>query len=111
MPWSRASRFCLAIRGRAEDGIVSTPEPHQLNEASIRRLLSAVHEALAVEIPARGRQRVECLQLLRHRARIAQASIGRLISHAGSDELDYDSEADHILQQLASLPGRSPRSW
>jgi hypothetical protein len=98
-------------QGPAVDDSVSAPKPHQLNEASIRRLLAAVHEALNVAIPARGRQRVAYLLLLRHRARIAQASIGRLISHAGSDELDFDSEADHIRQQPASLPGRSPPSW
>jgi hypothetical protein len=75
----------------------------QLSDASIRRLLSAVHEALDVAIPARGRRRLACLILLEHRARIAQASIGRLIC-TGSDELDYDSEADHIRHQLDSRP-------
>jgi hypothetical protein len=53
---------------------------------------------------------VACLLLLRRRALIAQASICRLTSDAGSDKLDFDSEADHILQP-ASRPRLSPRSW
>jgi hypothetical protein len=44
------------------------------------------------------------LKLLEERAFIARVSVGRIVRNADSDELDYISEGDHILSQLAELP-------
>lgn len=92
------------------DDRASTSEPQQLSEASIRRLLLAVHEALDAAIPARGRCRLPFLTLLKHRACIAWASIGRLICNTSTDQLDYVFESDHIPHHLASVAPRAVSS-
>lgn len=72
--------------------------------SAMRHFLSAVHQALAVPPPSRPHDRLPYLSLLEQRACIASASIGRLIASQHSDELDYTSEGDHILHQIADLP-------
>ena len=81
-----------------------TPLPPSSGESAIRHLLSALHQAL--DMPAVGQVRDELarLRLLELRARIALASIGRLVGDPHSDGLDFMSEGDHILHQLADLP-------
>ena len=73
------------------------------DDTSIRRFLSAVHKALDLPAPARLWDRLAYLTLLERRARLACASIGRLIGDPDSDALDYASEGDHLLHQLADL--------
>jgi hypothetical protein len=70
----------------------------------VRHLLSAVHQALDLPAPRHISGELAYLRLLEQRARIARASIGRLISDLDSDLLDYASEGDHILHQLADWP-------
>ncbi|HYK71134.1 MAG TPA: hypothetical protein VEV45_24545 [Streptosporangiaceae bacterium] len=72
--------------------------------SAIRHFLSAVHEALDLPAPLRAHDRLPYLSLLEQRAGVAKASIGRLAASAHSDELDYTSEGDHILHQIADLP-------
>jgi hypothetical protein len=74
--------------------------------AAIRRFLSAVHQALDIPAPARAHDRMAYLTLLAQRARLARVSIGRLIADPCSDALDYASESDELLHQLADLPVR-----
>ena len=84
------------------------PAPPELT--AIRRFLSAVHEALDVPAPERARQRLAYLRpLLEGRARLASASIGRLMANPLSDALDYASEGDHLLHQIADLPAHGHR--
>jgi hypothetical protein len=77
--------------------------------AAIRRFLSAVHQALDLPAPARARDRMAYLTLLAQRALLARASIGRLIADPRSEALDYASEGDQLLHQLADLPARRYR--
>ncbi len=79
------------------------------DDTSIRRFLSAVHKALDLPAPARLWDRLAYLTLLERRARLACASIGRLIGDPDSDALDYASEGDHLLHQLADLPAHTNR--
>jgi hypothetical protein len=79
------------------------------DETAIRRFLSAVHQALDLPAPARPWNRLARLTLLERRARLAGASIARLINNAGSDDLDYASEGDQLLHQLADLPSHPCR--
>lgn len=74
------------------------------DSAAIRHLLSALHQALDLSAIGQVRDEMACLRSLEQRARIALASIGRLISDPHCDALDYMSEGDHILHQLADLP-------
>ena len=74
------------------------------DDSAIRRLLSAVHQALDLPAPARAWDRLAYLTLLERRARLARATIARVINDPGSDALDYTSEGDHLLHQLADLP-------
>ena len=69
----------------------------------IRRYLSAVHIALDLPGPRRSRDQLHYLCLLEQRSRVALDSIGRLIAQQRIDELDYTSEGDHILHQIADL--------
>ena len=71
---------------------------------AIRHFLSAVYEALDLPPPRRPHDRLPYLSLLEQRSGIARASIGRLVASQQSDELDYTSEGDHILHQIADLP-------
>jgi hypothetical protein len=71
---------------------------------AIVHFLSAVHQALDLPAPRRASDQVPYLRLLDQRARLACASIGRLIGNPDRDVLDYSSEGDHILHQLAELP-------
>ncbi len=80
-------------RGRGADG-----------STAVRHLLAAVHQALSLPAPDRASDRVPYLDLLAQRARVAQASIGRLLAEPRSADLDFLSEGDHILHQLADLP-------
>ena len=75
-----------------------------LGDTAIRHLLSALHQALDLSGTGQVRDELPCLRLLELRARIALASIARLIADPNSDALDYMSEGDHILHQLADLP-------
>jgi len=75
-----------------------------LGDTAIRHLLSALHQALDLSGAGQMRDELACLRLLDLRARIAVASIARLIADPHSDGLDYMSEGDHILHQLADLP-------
>jgi hypothetical protein len=67
-------------------------------------LLSAVYQALDLPAPRRASDQLPYLRLLDQRARLARASIGRLITNPRSDAVDYTSEGDHILHKLADLP-------
>ena len=81
-----------------------TPPPAAANRA-ITHFLSAVHQALDLPAPLRRRKDQLCyLKLLNQRARLARASIGRLISNPHADVLDYTSEGDHLQSFLADLP-------
>jgi hypothetical protein len=82
----------------------TTPGPAAPDGGAIAHFLSAVHQALDLPAPHRGKDQLPYLQLLDQRARLARASIGRLISNLTSDALDYASEGDHIRHQLADLP-------
>ena len=72
--------------------------------SAIQHFLSAVHQALDLPAPQRPHDRLPYLTLLEQRAGLARASIGRLVASLHSDELDYTSEGDHILHQIADLP-------
>lgn len=72
--------------------------------SAIRHLLSAVYQALDIPAPSRAHDRIQYLNLLEQRAGVARASIGRLVASPHSDELDYTSEGDHILHQIADMP-------
>jgi hypothetical protein len=88
----------------------AAPDPSPapaLGNSAIRHLLSALHQALDLSGVGQARDELACLRLLDLRARIAVASIARLIADPHSDGLDYMSEGDHILQQLADLPSAS----
>jgi len=82
----------------------TTPGPLPPGGAAIVHLLSAVHQALDLPAPRRASDQSPYLRLLDQRVRLARASIGRLISNPRSDAVDYTSEGDHILHQLADLP-------
>ena len=85
----------------------SVPDPSPApvpGDSAIRHLLSALHQALDLSHVGQGTDELACLRLLDLRARIAVASIARLIADPHSDGLDYMSEGDHILHQLADLP-------
>jgi hypothetical protein len=82
----------------------TTPGPAAADGGAIAHFLSAVHQALDLPAPHRGKDQLPYLKLLDQRARLARASIGRLISNPHSDALDYASEGDHIRHQLADLP-------
>ncbi|MBO0823543.1 MAG: hypothetical protein J2P27_06750 [Actinobacteria bacterium] len=77
--------------------------------SAIRHLLSAVYKALDLPQPLRAADRQPYLTLLEHRASVARTSIGRLVGSPDSDDLDYTSEGDHILHQIAELPPDSYR--
>lgn len=83
------------------------PEPSpapSFGDSAIRHLLTALHQALDLSAAGHIRDELAGLRLLEVRARIALASITRLIGDPDSDGLDYMSEGDHILHQLADLP-------
>lgn len=67
-------------------------------------LLGAVHQALSLPAPLRHGDQLPRLILLEQRAEVAVASIGRLLANPQSGELDFLSEGDHILHQIADLP-------
>jgi hypothetical protein len=75
-----------------------------LDDFAIRHLLSAVHQALDLPAPLHTWGKLPYLKLLGRRAFIAQVSIGGIFCRGDSDELDFVSEGDHILHQLAELP-------
>ena len=79
------------------------PPPAAANRA-ITHFLSAVHQALDLPAPLRGKDQLPYLKLLDQRARLARAGIGRLISNPHADTLDYTSEGDHLRHALADLP-------
>lgn len=79
------------------------PAP-SFGDSAIRHLLVALHQALDLSGIGQVRDELASLRLLEARTRIALASITRLIGDPDSDGLDYMSEADHILHQLADLP-------
>jgi hypothetical protein len=72
--------------------------------AAMRHLLVAVHQALSLPAPQRHSDEQPYLVLLEQRTGIAVASIGRLLADPQSGELDFLSEGDHILHQIADLP-------
>lgn len=82
----------------------NTSPPPYSGDSAIRHLLSALHQALDLSAAGKGRDELAYLRSLELRARIAVASVGRLIGDPHSDALDYMSEGDHILHQLADLP-------
>jgi hypothetical protein len=71
--------------------------------SAIQHFLSAVFQALDLPAPQHQHDRLTYLTLLEQRAGLARASIGRLVASQHSDELDYTSEGDHILHQIADL--------
>lgn len=71
---------------------------------AMQHFLSAVHEALRLPAPRRAADRLPYLKLLEQRCLVARASLGRLIADPYRGELDYTSEGDHILHQIADLP-------
>jgi hypothetical protein len=71
---------------------------------AFRHLLAAVHQALSLPAPHRMSDREPYLDLLDRRAEVARASLGRILADPRSGELDYLSEGDHILHQIAELP-------
>jgi hypothetical protein len=75
-----------------------------LCKRAIQHFLSAVYQALDLPAPLRPHDRPSYLSLLEQRAGVARASIGRLVASQHSDELDFTSEGDHILHQIADLP-------
>ena len=81
----------------------SDPGPAPGN-GTVRHYLFAVHQALDLPTPLRPRDRRPYLTLLEQRAGLVCASVGRLLESPRSDELDYTSEGDHILHQIADLP-------
>jgi hypothetical protein len=89
------------------DAPEATPAPP--DDTAIRRFFLAVYQALDLPAPARLWDRRAYLTLLERRARLVRASIGRLIGDPHSDTLDYASEGDHLLHQLADLPARTYR--
>src|SRR5271168_3514119 len=74
--------------------------PH---DGGFRRFLSALLQALDLPAPDRSRDRLAYLTLLERRTRLACASIDRLITDPRADVLDYASEGDHLLHQVADL--------
>lgn len=72
--------------------------------SAIQHFLSAVYQALDLPAPHHPHDRLTYLTLLEQRAGLARSSIGRLVASQHSDELDYTSEGDHILHQIADLP-------
>ncbi len=76
---------------------------------AFRHLLAAVHQALNLPAPQRASDRLPYLEVLDQRASVARASLGRILADPGSGELDYLSEGDHILHQIADLPPGSYR--
>ena len=83
-----------------------SPAP-SLDDSAIRHLLSALLQALDLSSVGHVQDELACLRLLELRAGIALASIARLIADPYSDGLDYMSEGDHILHQLADLPPKA----
>jgi hypothetical protein len=71
---------------------------------AIRHFLRAVHQAIGLPDPRRVSDELPYFRLLDQRARLARAAIGRLMANPGSCELDFISEGDHILHQIADLP-------
>jgi len=88
--------------GRA--AVVDAAAGTAVSGSAIRHLLSAVNQALDLPPPSRPHDRLPYLTLLERRAGVARASIGRLIASQHGDELDYTSEGDHILHQIADMP-------
>ena len=82
----------------------TTPGPAAPDGGAIAHFLSAVYQALDLPAPRRAKDQLPYLTLLDQRARLARASIGRLISNPHADAVDYASEGDHLLHQLADLP-------
>jgi hypothetical protein len=85
------------------------PGPGCAGCAAMRHLLAAVHQALRLPAPQRHSDELPRLVLLEQRAEVAVASIGRLLADPQSGELDFLSEGDHILHQIADLPPDSYR--
>jgi hypothetical protein len=79
------------------------------DDTAFRRFLSAVLQALDLPAPNRSRDRLAYLTLLERRARLACASMDRLITDPRADALDYASEGDHLLHQVADLPAHAYR--
>jgi hypothetical protein len=76
---------------------------------AVRHLLAAVQQALTLPPPRRQSDRMLYFVLLEQRVGVAAASIGRLLANPRSGELDFLSEGDHVLQQIADLPPRGYR--
>jgi hypothetical protein len=74
------------------------------DDGAVRRFLSALLQALDLPLPDRSRDRLAYLTLLERHARLACASIDRLLADPRADALDYASEGDHLLHQVADLP-------
>jgi hypothetical protein len=104
-----ALRDLPAPRRRPVSDTATTPGPAPVNSGAIVHFLSAVHHALDLPAPRRGRHRLRYLRLLDQRARLARACITRLISNPDAEALDYTSEGDHLLHGLADLPPDSYR--
>lgn len=88
----------------ADTGALRALGPGASGCAAVRHLLAAVQQALSVPAPHRHSDRLTHLGLLEQRARVAAASISRLLADPQSGELDFLSEGDHILHQIADLP-------
>ena len=85
------------------------PTPAPPDDTGIRRFLCAVHQALDLPAPPRLWDRLAHLTLIERRARLACARIGRMIGDPDSDALDYASESDNLMHQLADVPAHTYR--
>jgi len=85
---------------------VADVTPH---DGAVRQFLSALLQALDLPAPDHSRDRLAYLTLLERRAHLACASIDRLITDPRADGLDYASEGDHLLHQVADLPAYAYR--
>ena len=82
----------------------ASPAPAPPDITSVRHLLSAVHEALQIPVPAWPVHQRRYLKLLESRAVVARASLGRLLADPRSGGLDYTSEGDHIRLTIGDMP-------
>ncbi len=93
----------------ADTGAARGPGPGAPCYAAVRHFLAAVQQALSLPATHRHGDRLPHLTQLEQRAGVAAASIDRLLADPASGELDFFSEGDHILHQIADLPPHSHR--
>jgi hypothetical protein len=87
----------------ADADFAREPAPAASNCSAVQHLLAAVRQAISLPAPLRHSDRLPYLVLLERRARAAAASIDRLLADPRSSDLDFLSEGDHILHQIADM--------